>query len=320
MNDQDLDARLTSAGEEFRRGPAEAPDLDAMLDAALQPRHRHRTWLAAAASVVVIAGAIVGVQMARQSGDPAPTAHPTKPPATIQRDGKTLSYAGDESWQNPVLDESDPKSVYINADVGGGTASWGYYCGPTTAIARVTAQTDKAVTVTVAKYATRPPASDQLVCPDIGYGPARLKVTFPQPLGDRSLVDGHRKVAQKVLDPSTVLKPGYLPNGYSGGTASWSTEHADASQRYYQGPGGTLIITSGPAELNKPLATIVEHATVRGHAATVSHVASGFAEDMLVAWNEDSTHAVTVYQMSSYQKSRPALTAAELIRVANSLR
>ncbi|HEX3811654.1 MAG TPA: hypothetical protein VHX59_02335 [Mycobacteriales bacterium] len=319
MNDQELNDRLARAGVDFRRGPAGVPDLDAMLDEAVRPRHRNRAWLAAAASVVVIAGAVAGVQLARHSDSPNPVAHPSRPPATIQRDGKTLSYAGDETWRNATLDRSDPKSVYVYADNGDGRASWGYYCGPITVTARVTAQTATAVTVIAAKYVARPPTSQAPVaCAEVGYPLARLKVTLAQPLGNRSLVDGNRKVARPVLDANAVMKVTYLPKGYAGGTATWSDENRNAFQRQYRGFGVILTVTSGPAILNRPKQVITEHTTIRGHAATVSH-AAGYPKDMLVAWNEDSTHAVTLAQMA-HQTSRTALSAAELIRIANSLR
>ncbi len=46
----------------------------------------------------------------------------------------------------------------------------------------------------------------------------------------------------------------------------------------------------------------------------------GFEQDMLVAWSEDATHAVTVYQMSYYEKAHPPLTTDQLVWIANSLR
>jgi hypothetical protein len=53
-------------------------------------------------------------------------------------------------WWDPVLDQKDPSIIYIYAGQGGGTASWGSYdrCTP---VARLVAQTESAVTISVAR-------------------------------------------------------------------------------------------------------------------------------------------------------------------------
>ena len=84
------------------------------------------------------------------------------------------------------------------------------------------------------------------------------------------------------------------------------------------GPGSTLTITVGSASVNRALTRVLEHTTVRGHPATVSYD-PGFEEDILIAWDEDATHAASVYQIGNYDEKHPSLTADQLLRIANSL-
>jgi hypothetical protein len=156
-------------------------------------------------------------------------------------------------------------------------------------------------------------------CPDSGLPSAQLTVTLSQPLDARALIDAKDRATRHVLDPATVLKPSYLPAGYTGGQATWFADRPATATRRYQGPGGSLDLTIGPAALNSPMAHVIEHATVRGHPATVSNDRA-FEHDIRIAWNEDATHAVTVYQMSCYKKAHPPLTADALLRIANSFR
>jgi hypothetical protein len=181
------------------------------------------------------------------------------------------------------------------------------------------------VTIAAGRYAkpivTTP--QGEVACPAVGLPPKRLKIILAQPLGTRSLVDAKGGATQPVLDPASVLKPGYLPAGYTGGQATWADVikglAQGSTQRNYGGPGGNLTVTMGSAGLNRSLGHVVEHTTVRGHPATVSYD-SGFAQDILIAWSEDATHAATLYQVSHYDKNHPALSVAELVRIAQSLR
>jgi hypothetical protein len=198
----------------------------------------------------------------------------------------------------------------------GGKTSAGTYCG-VSPVARVVSQTPSAVTIAVGKYAA-PVSGPNPACVDIYRAPARLKVTLAQPLAARSLVDAHDGASRQVLDPASVLKPSSLPGGYTGGQPAWDVEHPGAAVRTYQGPGGSLTVTVGGASLNRPAEHIIEQTTVRGHAASVSNT-PGFEDDILIAWDEDATHAATVYQMSRGEKSHPPLTAEQLVQIANSL-
>ena len=312
----DLDERLTRAGEQFRGSADRPPSLDAMLDVATRPRHRAHVILPVAASVLAVAGVAIAVPLARSSGhDGAPTsaASPSGPPGPPGG-----VYVGDEVWSAPVLDESHPNVVYVNADQTGAQGRWGSAC-TSEPVARIISQTPDAVTVAVGKYA-KPDRSS--ACADIGLGPKRLTVVLTQPLGRRSLVDATDGVSRQVLDPATVLQPDYLPPGYTGGRATWGDHKtngvADSAQRTYHGPGSTIAITVGPSSLSWPLPHLIKDTTVRGHPATASY-GPGFAQDILIAWEEDDTHAVTVYQMSSYDPKHPALPVDELIRIARSL-
>jgi hypothetical protein len=239
----------------------------------------------------------------------------------MQRAGKILRYAGAGPWRDPVLSEDDPNLVYVYADQLGGIASWGRY-GECTPIARAVSQTASAVTVAVTKYAQplpKPPPGTT----GAGFGPAlalvRLEVDLAEPLGTRSLLDAHDGVTHVVLDPATVLKPSYLPADYTGGQATWAGVPRHGATRLYHGPGSWLTVEVGPASLNRSAEHIIEHTTVRGHPATVSNT-PGFEQDILITWNEDATHAAALSQTSRYEEAHPALTAEQLVRIANSLR
>jgi len=250
-----------------------------------------------------------------------PRITPGTPPTSIQHSGKTLTYVGEEVWSKPVLGESNPNSVIVYADVNGGTSKWGEYCGTgTTVVARVVSQNANAVTIAVAKYAIGMINNGPMACSDVYRLPARLTVTLAQPLSDRPLIDATHDVPRTVLDPKTVLKPTDLPAGYTGGQATWATAKTATAQRNYTGPRGKITLTTGSAALNSPLRHIIKHTTIRGHSATVSNELR-FPYDIQIAWNEDHTHAVTLYQTSAYQDAgRGALSADQLIQVANSIR
>ncbi|MDT5411005.1 MAG: hypothetical protein QOG14_3225 [Mycobacterium sp.] len=237
---------------------------------------------------------------------------------TIIRNGQTLRYAGEQAWSHPVLDQIDPVTVYLSPDgPNEGTASWGAYCD-STPVARVVSQTASAVTVAVAIYAAPlmgPPAS-KAMCP-ASVRNSDVSITLQAMLGNRALVDSLDGHQHAVLDPATALKPAFLPAGYSGGQPHWGRD--DTATREYTGPGSQLLITIGNRSLDRPINTILEHTSVRGHAATVS-VDPGFSQDVLIAWSEDATHAVTVYQTSNYDKHHHALSVAQLKRVAKNLR
>jgi hypothetical protein len=313
----DLDERLARAGEQFRGAVEQPPSLDAMLDGATRPRHRARVILPVAASVLAVAGVAIAGPLARSASH----GHRSSPASAAVGPGGA-HYVGDERWSAPVLDESHSNVVYVNAEVQpGAQGSWGTSCG-VQPVARVVAQTQRAVTIAVGKYAKPPklPPGSQLSCAAIKLPPERLTIVLSQPLGSRSLIDATDGASRPVLDPATVLEPSEVPAGYQGGQPSWGGVDGGASTaiRTYQGPGSELTVTVGPASITKPLRHVVEHTTVRGHPATVSYD-SGFAQDVLIAWNEDATHAATLYQTSHYDQKHPALSVAQLIRIAQGL-
>jgi hypothetical protein len=239
----------------------------------------------------------------------------------LDREGTILCYAGDEPWYDPVLDENNPNIIYVYASQGGGTASWGSY-DQSTPVARPVAQTESAVTIAVARYAEplpKPTPGSEVGFPAMGQGAVRLDVELAQPLGTRSLIDAHDGETRAVLDPASVLKPSYLPAGYTGGQATWAAQPPQTATRQYHGPGSSLILEVGPPSLNRSAEHIIEHTTVRGHTAIVSN-SPGFEQDILIAWNEDATHAAALYQSTLYDEAHPPLTAEQLIRLANSLR
>ena len=285
-----------------------------------EPSVRGKQRLTIAVTILVVAGIAVAVPLAVSSRH-GHSAQPAAVPSTIHHGGTALRYAGDESWSVPVLDEARSNAVYVWAGQSGGTAEWGSFC-QSTPLARIVSQTRATATVAVATYAQplpKPQPGEGVGCPAVGLGAVRLTITLAQPLGTRRLVDAYDGAARQVLDPATVLKPTYLPDGYTGGQATWSAQPPGIAVREYRGRGASLIVTVGSAALNRHDEHVIERTTVRGHPATVSNY-RGFEQDILVAWSEDATHAVTVYQVSDYEKTHPPLTADQLVRVANSLR
>src|SRR6266536_3320077 len=180
-----------------------------------EPSVRGKQRLTIAVTILVVAGIAVGVPLAVSSRH-RHSAEPAGVPSTIHRGGTALRYAGDESWSEPVLDEARSNAVYVWAGQSGGTAKWGSYC-QSTPIARVVSQTRAAITVAVATYAQplppKPKPDEDVGCPAIGLGAVRLAISLAQPLGARRLVDAYDGAAREVLDPATVLKPTYLPEG-----------------------------------------------------------------------------------------------------------
>jgi hypothetical protein len=315
MNDTELAERLARAGAAYQRTPLDVPSLDTMLPASAGRPRRTGRWLAVAATIVAVAGIAVAVPLALSSGrsHEQQTVGAPSPSPVITRDGTVLRLVGSEEWTAPILDERDRALVHVFAAVTGGTAEWGQYC-VATPVAVIVAQTGAAVTVRVDRYAE---PVGQRACTDIGRSPTRLAVHLSAPLDGRDLVDATTGQAVAVLDAATILRPGYVPDGYTGGEVGWDQKSGHA-QRVYQGPGGEVIIMQGDASVNRPLPTVVAHPTVRGHEATVSYH-RGFEQDILVSWNEDATHAVSVYQVSNYDQAHPPLAIEDLVRIANSL-
>jgi hypothetical protein len=163
----DLDERLTRAGEQFRGWGEQPPSLDAMLDVATRPRHRVRMILAVAASVVAVAGVAIAVPLARSTGQ-GHSSSATRLPVS----GVALS--------------APPGSHYV-----GDEKCWGTYCSIEPVAARIVSQTEDAVTIADGTYAAPIPVrpGGHVTCPPGGVQLARLKVVLDKPLGTRALVD-----------------------------------------------------------------------------------------------------------------------------------
>jgi hypothetical protein len=176
------------------------------------------------------------------------------------------------------------------------------------------------VTVIVDTYAA--PVPTGAVCAGTANAPARLKVTLTRPLGSRVLIDATTGQRHTALDPARVPKPSYLPDGYTGGTVQFgqppSGPHVEAAYRTYQGPHqNSFSVAYGPTSLNRSSGNLNTRTTIDGHPVTVSNT-PGFEQDILITWLVDETHAIAVYQMSSYTGG--ALSVDELLRIARSVR
>jgi hypothetical protein len=293
------------------------------------PVSRVRGRIALIAVAFVVAAIALAVPLARAWSSraapsaPAGSAAPAGVPSILPGTGAPLGYAGTESWSAAVLDESDPVVLTVRAAVQGVSG----YC-VVTPVARVVSQGAARVTVAVAVYSARNPPSKTgdtpTACTDELRAAAVLTVRLDRPLGTRPLVDAEDGTIHAVLDPASVLKPGYLPAGYTGGEVSWGGEAnrggppGPSATRAYQAPGSGLTITMyNGAPVGTP-STVLAHLTVRGHPAVAAYDA-GFAADILISWNEDAGHAVSLYQMGHDDRQHPALTLSQLVQVANSL-
>jgi hypothetical protein len=318
MTTEELDERLRSHGDTWRRQDYAPPSLDGMLDVAVhRGRRPWRPLLAVAASVLVVAGvaAIPIIRHAQHRKAPAAVAAPAPLPATIRRNGSTFTRAGAEAWKFPVLDEHDPAVVWIYAEVQGGPSC------TFEPIAHVVSETADSVSVEVATFAPDPRPSTPQICHSIKLPPKRLQVTLQAPLGSRQLVDASTGTAQDVLDPAAVPTPQFVPAGYEAAPLMWSGTNSGkfpgvATRAYQAGANTQLEIDVGPSsELGKVGDVVLDRPTVRGHPAIVWQSAH-FDDLTCLTWTERATRTFRVCSAGS-----PApLDAATLVRVADSLR
>jgi hypothetical protein len=313
MTTDDLDERLRSHGDAWRERDTGAPSLDAMLDVATLRRTHWQPWLAVAAAVLVVA-AVAAIPIVRHAQDdnnrPAAVASPTALPSTIVVNGKTLTRFGTEAWYSPILDERDPKVIWIQAEVQGGPSC------TFEPVAHVESETADAVAVVVATYAA-PPLASTVACVDIKLPPKRLKVTLQEPLASRRLVDAITTTQQDVLDPATFPAPQFVPPGYEAEPLQWDGKFDGVAVRtYLHGGNDSLAIKKGsPAAVGHVGPVVLDRPTVRGHPATVWQD-TNFEDLTCLTWSESSTVA---FQVCSSGSPKAELDGATLVQVADSL-
>ncbi|MFN2519237.1 MAG: hypothetical protein ABR604_09400, partial [Jatrophihabitantaceae bacterium] len=69
-----------------------------------------------------------------------------------------------------------------------------------------------------------------------------LHVRLSARLRTRGLIDAKDGGAHPLLDPTTVLKPGYLPNGYAAGQPRWGNQAPAPRRRLGIGFGRSATI------------------------------------------------------------------------------
>jgi hypothetical protein len=225
----DTEELLRADANRWRAKQGRPPDLDtAALDAVAGVKRRAATQrsvivLSAAAIVLLAVGAVFVY------------AHPWRSRAashgvagSVQVHGKSIPYAGEVPWADPVADPTNPRVVYVFADGdrihGRGSCS----VDPPTERPVVKATNTK-VSILVAGYAPKVPGDD---CPGIGHAPQRVAVILPSPLDGRPLIDTIDGKAHPVLDPTTVPAVHHIPVACHADPVRWDEKTGTAIRAY----------------------------------------------------------------------------------------
>lgn len=237
-------------------------------------------------------------------------------PATIVVKGNTLHLRGRETYQNPVLSETDPVALTVFAAQTGDGAN----C-TLVPRAQLMSEDSSSVMVAVGTYglATVAPTGG-LACAAIGLAAVPLKLALSSPLVSRSLIDATDGQTRAVLDPATVPKPALLPPGVFQLSVGWS-EQPKGVARQYSGPGGasiSLTVTEDLQAFSRARNKVLTTFEVNGHAATMSAY-PGFDEDFEVQWQPDANHLITMAQASNWP-ARHGLSGAQMQAMAQSVR
>lgn len=176
----------------------------------------------------------------------------------------------------------------------------------------------------------RPPARGEFGCTEEGHF-RTVQVDLAAPLGTRRLVEVQFDREQPVFDGSRLLKPTWLPDGFSlrhEGAGYPNPEAVTSWQRTWVGPGrapdgdpcqSPISLTQGPAALVEEYPSNGEQARrtddVRG--ATASYYDGGSAGVIRLAW----THGDEGFVLASMPSCVGDVPASEetLVRIARSL-
>lgn len=154
------------------------------------------------------------------------------------------------------------------------------------------AESDDEITVTVFVLALVD--GEETTCTMGGHF-RQLDVEFDQPIGDRSVIDGHDDSQLWVIDPAAVLWPQSLPVGWivrsrSAGDGGLISSYGDATTS-----DGSIGLVAVPADaeskqslaaaMNEPDTTVREM-TIRGSASAVG-IASEESGRVTIAFEED---------------------------------
>jgi len=283
--------------------------LEGALAVAIDQQPHRTRWLwpvaAAVALLVIPLLTVVGISGSLQSAH-----HPA-------------GYLGDFAWNGAVLNK-DPRTLTIAVDIN----RIRDYCldDGLPAVRAVVSET--ATKVTIRAQAFEPshpsptpsvPPGTVLACSLRGYRPVMVTVRLEQPLGTRSLLDAKTGARHQVVDASKVPAPSWLPAGYVDlGFQRYDDDSDQVLHRYDAGKAELRVVRGHgfPAPANERGVTT---ATVLGQPAKVTAPSKGVTNEACVIW-DDSEYSWSICSVGGPAVHDPPLSAAELLRIANSLR
>jgi hypothetical protein len=331
---------------------AVAPFADVQRRARRRTRVRTTVGAVLAAASVAAVTTIVAVNVDRAPSGPVagpvaslsgPTGGPATSPSTadgpppqrITVGGSDLALAGETNIGQVWIDLVDRSTLVVQAglDTAGVKAPLGDpYCVPYTVV-RVLGQDANSIRIAAYNYKPAAPATGNVMCPGFGYPTKEHRLKLAAPVDGRTVL--HGSTAVPVVDPATVLRPSYLPAGYSQPgvlTVDWPRPDGRAGYaelRYIRNPGDSFYVrqadpaaeqvingTPGQAGLFGPETSfdVVAHPTIRGHDGVLFTYGPQLR---CLRWREAADLAVVVCSSGGLEAH---LSADELVRIAESLR
>lgn len=182
-------------------------------------------------------------------------------------------------------------------------------------------ETATSVTIRVRAYRPNPPPPSSDACAASGHVPVPVTAQLRQPLGRRTLVDADGR-PEPVLDAATVPTPSYVPAGYRQ-TALGGSPTTGSFRNYERFPWPAdgselelLIHQQLPPLRPLPEEQELARGTVLGHPARVVQSGGNIAVQRCVTWSDRPY----VWSICTAGGSRPDVSTAQLLRIANSLR
>lgn len=291
--------------------------LPAPEPAPAAPTRLRGAWAAAALAVVLIAGIVVAALLLSPGSDSpsgaAPAPAPLPSPRTITRHGVTY----DVGPVRPVAAGRDPsRPTVVEIFVDRTYDPRQPICSQLRPSARVVTEDENSVQIATFAY-RKPTQRKTYACYEYessNYAPyAKLTVQLRQPLGDRTLVDVTSGADIGIVVGLRPPTPGYVPAGYRFTFSRAAGIRSDfiALRQYAHGSESVEIRTQSATAWAR-LGTVIDHADVAGHDATISDE----KWERCVAW----TVAPGVVQEVCSQGSNHAfLSEATLLDIARSL-
>jgi hypothetical protein len=144
----------------------------------------------------------------------------------IEVKGAGVPYAGSVPWSGAIVDASDARVLFIEAN-GDLIKTTKNVCGLPVERTRVAASPGQVV-IQVDGYAK--PITDP--CAGVGHALQRLAVRLPSPLAGRTLIDATTRRHHRVLDPTTVPSVLGVPTNYAASPLTWNDRNSIAT-RYF---------------------------------------------------------------------------------------